>query len=281
MRNWRRCSAPSRERPCCAGTSCSTPAGNRNRSASTTCRWISWRGPPWPTPHASHGRVGPSPSWPFSAIPCRGWRSRSGARMPAESEARTLRMAQGVPVFAILRRLISGDAVLEVCRHIVIPADRVVLEYGIDVSTPAAPRDLADRCPCRSVAQITVTFPVIAAVLRRQLAGRIPSGEPTAHGASSARRPMRRLTSILSAGTGQGWRTRPFASASRPAGAVVPPRPRPPRPGRAAGAPAGACAARPPRPRPPPRERRAHRTGPAQQSPGLRRCRVDPLARSP
>ena len=89
------------------------------------------------------------------------------ARMPAESEARTLRMAQGVPVFAILRCLISGDAVLEVCRDIVIPADRVVLEYGIDVSTPAAPRDLADRCSCRSVAQITVTFPVIAAVLRR------------------------------------------------------------------------------------------------------------------
>ena len=68
------------------------------------------------------------------------------ARMPAESEARTLRVAQGVPVFAILRRLISGDAVLEVCRDIVIPADRVVLEYGIDVSTPAPPGDLADFC---------------------------------------------------------------------------------------------------------------------------------------
>lgn len=55
------------------------------------------------------------------------------ARMPAESEARTLEVAQGVPVFAILRRLISGDDVLEVCRHIVIPADRVLLEYGIDI----------------------------------------------------------------------------------------------------------------------------------------------------
>ena len=54
--------------------------------------------------------------------------------MPSESEAATLRVAQGVPVFAILRRLISGDAVLEVCRHIVIPADRVVLEYGIEVA---------------------------------------------------------------------------------------------------------------------------------------------------
>jgi len=66
------------------------------------------------------------------------------ARMPSELEARTLRVAQGVPVFAILRRLISGDAVLEVCRHIVIPADRVVLEYGIDLSAPTA-GDLATR----------------------------------------------------------------------------------------------------------------------------------------
>ena len=66
-----------------------------------------------------------------------------GARMPTESEARTLRVAQGVPVFAILRRLICGDAVLEVCRHIVIPADRVVLEYGIDVAISPAAGDIA------------------------------------------------------------------------------------------------------------------------------------------
>jgi GntR family transcriptional regulator len=55
------------------------------------------------------------------------------ARMPDEPETRILRVAPGVPVFTILRRMISGDAVLEVCRHIVIPADRVVLEYGIDI----------------------------------------------------------------------------------------------------------------------------------------------------
>jgi GntR family transcriptional regulator len=60
------------------------------------------------------------------------------ARMPSEPEAQTLRVAQGVPVFAILRRLISGDAVLEVCHHIVIPADRVVLEYGLDIGASAA-----------------------------------------------------------------------------------------------------------------------------------------------
>jgi GntR family transcriptional regulator len=59
------------------------------------------------------------------------------ARMPTEPEAQTLQVGQGVPVFAILRRLISGDEVLEVCRHIVIPADRVVLEYAIDL--PAGP----------------------------------------------------------------------------------------------------------------------------------------------
>ena len=70
------------------------------------------------------------------------------ARMPSESEAATLRMAQGVPVFAILRRLISGDAVLEVSRHIVIPADRVVLEYGIEVAAPP-PGDLTNSFPRR------------------------------------------------------------------------------------------------------------------------------------
>lgn len=70
------------------------------------------------------------------------------ARMPTESEAQTLRVAQGVPVFAILRRLISADVVLEVCRNIVIPADRVLLEYGIDVPPPTA-GDLANSCPGR------------------------------------------------------------------------------------------------------------------------------------
>jgi GntR family transcriptional regulator len=66
--------------------------------------------------------------------------------MPSEAEAMTLQVAQGVPVFAILRRLISGNEVLEVCRHIVIPADRVVLEYGIEVGAPA-PGDSANLCP--------------------------------------------------------------------------------------------------------------------------------------
>ena len=58
------------------------------------------------------------------------------ARMPTTAEAQTLRMSHGTPVFAILRLMISGAAVLEVCRHIVIPADRVVLDYRIDVAGP-------------------------------------------------------------------------------------------------------------------------------------------------
>jgi GntR family transcriptional regulator len=58
------------------------------------------------------------------------------ARMPTTAEAQTLRMSHGTPVFAILRLMISGDAVLEVCRHIVIPADRVVLDYRIDLASP-------------------------------------------------------------------------------------------------------------------------------------------------
>jgi GntR family transcriptional regulator len=65
------------------------------------------------------------------------------ARMPSEPEARTLRIPAGVPVFVILRRTLPGDTVLKVSRHIVIPADRVVLEYGIDVATPDEARELA------------------------------------------------------------------------------------------------------------------------------------------
>jgi GntR family transcriptional regulator len=55
------------------------------------------------------------------------------ARMPDATEAQTLRMPHGTPVFAIIRLMISGDTVLEVCRPIVIPADRVVLDYRIDL----------------------------------------------------------------------------------------------------------------------------------------------------
>jgi GntR family transcriptional regulator len=55
------------------------------------------------------------------------------SRMPTPEEIKTLRLAAGVPVLAITRRMLSGDRVLEVCRDIVIPADRVVLDYAIDL----------------------------------------------------------------------------------------------------------------------------------------------------
>ncbi|RAY13559.1 GntR family transcriptional regulator [Actinomadura craniellae] len=55
------------------------------------------------------------------------------SRMPSPDEGRTLRMPPGVPVLTITRRMFSGDRVLEVCRDIVIPADRVILDYSIDL----------------------------------------------------------------------------------------------------------------------------------------------------
>ncbi|MEV5568986.1 GntR family transcriptional regulator [Spirillospora sp. NPDC052269] len=59
-----------------------------------------------------------------------------GARMPTPEEVETLGTAPGVPVFTITRRMISDARVLEVCRDIVIPADRAILDYAIDL-TPA------------------------------------------------------------------------------------------------------------------------------------------------
>ncbi|MDX6738969.1 GntR family transcriptional regulator [Actinocorallia sp. A-T 12471] len=55
------------------------------------------------------------------------------SRMPSRDEAETLRMGAGVPVITVTRRMMAGDRVLEVCRDIVIPADRVVLDYAIDL----------------------------------------------------------------------------------------------------------------------------------------------------
>ncbi|MCQ0004934.1 UTRA domain-containing protein [Actinomadura madurae] len=55
------------------------------------------------------------------------------SRMPTPEEAETLRMTGGVPVLAITRRMLSRADVMEVCRDIVLPADRVVLDYSIDL----------------------------------------------------------------------------------------------------------------------------------------------------
>ncbi|SEF80067.1 transcriptional regulator, GntR family [Thermomonospora echinospora] len=55
------------------------------------------------------------------------------ARMPTPEEVETLRITAGVPVLTITRRMFSGDRPYEVCRDIVIPADRVTLDYSIDL----------------------------------------------------------------------------------------------------------------------------------------------------
>ncbi len=55
------------------------------------------------------------------------------SRMPTPEEADTLRMTGGVPVLGITRRMLARDGVMEVCREIVLPADRVVLDYSIDL----------------------------------------------------------------------------------------------------------------------------------------------------
>ncbi|WP_240810117.1 GntR family transcriptional regulator [Actinomadura sp. WMMA1423] len=55
------------------------------------------------------------------------------SRMPTPEEAETLNMTGGVPVLAITRRMLTRAGVMEVCRDIVLPADRVVLDYSIDL----------------------------------------------------------------------------------------------------------------------------------------------------
>ncbi|MFD0682863.1 GntR family transcriptional regulator [Actinomadura fibrosa] len=55
------------------------------------------------------------------------------SRMPTPEEAETLRMTGGVPVLAITRRMLAHAGVMEVCRDIVLPADRVILDYSIDL----------------------------------------------------------------------------------------------------------------------------------------------------
>ncbi|MEV6985356.1 GntR family transcriptional regulator [Sphaerisporangium sp. NPDC051017] len=52
-------------------------------------------------------------------------------RMPTPSEARTLRIAQGVPVFAITRVMYAAGRAVEVADPIVIPGDRAILDYRI------------------------------------------------------------------------------------------------------------------------------------------------------
>ncbi|MDG4790315.1 GntR family transcriptional regulator [Micromonospora sp. WMMD1102] len=63
-----------------------------------------------------------------------GVRERVRARMPVRDEAETLRIPGGVPVLTITRQTYAGDRVVEVATDIVIPADRVELDYFIDLT---------------------------------------------------------------------------------------------------------------------------------------------------
>jgi GntR family transcriptional regulator len=57
------------------------------------------------------------------------------ARMPTPDEARTLDIGGGVPVFSIVRRMMSKGRVVEVANPIVIPADSSILDYRIPLVT--------------------------------------------------------------------------------------------------------------------------------------------------
>lgn len=63
-----------------------------------------------------------------------GIRERVRARMPFSNEISTLQIPSGVPVLAITRQTYAADRVVEVATDIVIPADRVELDYFIDLA---------------------------------------------------------------------------------------------------------------------------------------------------
>jgi GntR family transcriptional regulator len=63
-----------------------------------------------------------------------GVRERVRARMPVADEVETLRIPGGVPVVTLTRQTYAGERVVEVAFDIVIPADRVELDYYIDLT---------------------------------------------------------------------------------------------------------------------------------------------------
>jgi GntR family transcriptional regulator len=59
------------------------------------------------------------------------------SRMPTPDEASTLRLGSGVPVLVITRRMLAGgdrDRPVEAAVDILLPADRVILEYRMDLA---------------------------------------------------------------------------------------------------------------------------------------------------
>lgn len=61
-------------------------------------------------------------------------RERVRTRMPVRDEVDTLKIPGGVPVLTLTRQTYVGDAVVEVATDIVIPGDRVELDYLIDLT---------------------------------------------------------------------------------------------------------------------------------------------------
>jgi GntR family transcriptional regulator len=61
-------------------------------------------------------------------------RERVKARMPLPDEADALRMAAGVPVVTVTRQTYAGPRVVEAAVDIVMPADRIELDYWIDLT---------------------------------------------------------------------------------------------------------------------------------------------------
>lgn len=59
---------------------------------------------------------------------------RVRSRMPMPDEIATLNIPAGVPVLTITRRMFAGDRPVEAAVDIVIPADRVELNYEIDLT---------------------------------------------------------------------------------------------------------------------------------------------------
>jgi GntR family transcriptional regulator len=55
------------------------------------------------------------------------------ARMPTADETSILQIPTGVPVLTVTRRMLSGQRPVEAAADIVIPADRVALDYRIDL----------------------------------------------------------------------------------------------------------------------------------------------------
>lgn len=60
-------------------------------------------------------------------------REQVRSRMPTTDEARILRVGDSVPVLSIARTMLAGDRPVEAAVDIILPSDRVELDYTIDL----------------------------------------------------------------------------------------------------------------------------------------------------